>query len=555
MEFSKRLAGGRRGDATPEKYEVTKRSLSPYLYYGLALLVILLFALIRFRLRDMPLERDEGEYAYAGQLILQGIPPYQLAYSMKLPGTYAAYAVILWMFGQTPTAVHLGLMLVNAATALLTFFLAKRLLGYLAGVLACASYALLSASPSVLGFAGHATHFVVLPAIAGILLLLRATESGKTWPFFCSGLLLGLSLMMKQPGIFFCLFAGLYLLRNELRPPVDWAGLASRASALATGLIVPCVLTCLLLLRAGVFPRFWFWTASYAGQYGSNLGVGDAFHIFREAFPLVMAPSILIWAIAALGLTVLLWNPDACAHSAFVGWFSLFSFLAVCPGFYFREHYFILMLPAVSLLAGVAVCSATQSLSAAPRTRALSAAPMLLFLVAFGYSIVHQRAFLFESRPLTACREVYGLNPFPEALKIAEYVKAHTSERARIAVVGSEPEIYFYSGRHSATGYIYTYGLMERQKYALRMQKEMAAEIEKARPEALVYVDVPYSWLVRPDSDPFIFKWTIKYAQDHYDLVGPADIRRTTQYHWGEDARASRANSPSSVYVFMRKAS
>ena len=24
----------------------------------------------------MPLERDEGEYAYAGQLILQGIPPY-----------------------------------------------------------------------------------------------------------------------------------------------------------------------------------------------------------------------------------------------------------------------------------------------------------------------------------------------------------------------------------------------------------------------------------------------------------------------------------------------
>lgn len=37
-----------------------------------------------------PLERDEGEYAYAGQLMLQGIPPYQLAYNMKLPGTYAA---------------------------------------------------------------------------------------------------------------------------------------------------------------------------------------------------------------------------------------------------------------------------------------------------------------------------------------------------------------------------------------------------------------------------------------------------------------------------------
>jgi hypothetical protein len=38
------------------------------------------------------LERDEGEYAYAGQLMLQGIPPYQLAYTMKLPGPFAAYA-------------------------------------------------------------------------------------------------------------------------------------------------------------------------------------------------------------------------------------------------------------------------------------------------------------------------------------------------------------------------------------------------------------------------------------------------------------------------------
>ena len=33
---------------------------------------------IRIRLLGIPLERDEGEYAYAGQLILQGVPPYKL---------------------------------------------------------------------------------------------------------------------------------------------------------------------------------------------------------------------------------------------------------------------------------------------------------------------------------------------------------------------------------------------------------------------------------------------------------------------------------------------
>jgi len=56
--------------------------------------ILALVAIIRMRLATSPLERDEGEYAYIGQLMLQGIPPYKEAANMKFPGTYAAYAVI-----------------------------------------------------------------------------------------------------------------------------------------------------------------------------------------------------------------------------------------------------------------------------------------------------------------------------------------------------------------------------------------------------------------------------------------------------------------------------
>ena len=61
---------------------------------------ILLVVVVRFRLLDLPLERDEGEYAYAGQLMLQGVPPYQLAGNMKFPGTYGAYAIIMAVTGE-----------------------------------------------------------------------------------------------------------------------------------------------------------------------------------------------------------------------------------------------------------------------------------------------------------------------------------------------------------------------------------------------------------------------------------------------------------------------
>ena len=51
----------------------------------LAVIVVGLVLVIRIRLLGIPLERDEGEYAYAGQLMLQGNPPYKLAYNMKFP--------------------------------------------------------------------------------------------------------------------------------------------------------------------------------------------------------------------------------------------------------------------------------------------------------------------------------------------------------------------------------------------------------------------------------------------------------------------------------------
>ena len=121
-------------------------------------LVLVLVAAVRLRLLNFPLERDEGEYAYAGQLMLQGIPPYQLAYNMKFPGTYAAYAVIMgafgWIFDQTPACLHFGVLCLTTLTALMLFWLGKRVFDRTAGMVAATFYAVLAASPSMLGLAG-----------------------------------------------------------------------------------------------------------------------------------------------------------------------------------------------------------------------------------------------------------------------------------------------------------------------------------------------------------------------------------------------------------------
>jgi hypothetical protein len=150
---------------------------------------------------------------------------------------------------------------------------------------------------------------------------------------------------------------------------------------------------------------------------------------------------------------------------------------------------------------------------------------------------------------------MYGENPFPESIEIGEYIKNHSTEDDKIAVIGSEPQIYFYANRKSATGYIYIYGLMEPQDYASRMQREMIHEIEKARPKYIVFVNVPYSWLVRQNSDMTLLKWAQWYLDLDYRIVGLADINPSgiSKVYWNDESMKNGPRSQFNVYVLERR--
>jgi 4-amino-4-deoxy-L-arabinose transferase-like glycosyltransferase len=506
------------------------------LRFGWWILAVIVFGVviaIRIRLLGIPLERDEGEYAYAGQLILQGIPPYELAYNMKFPGTYAAYAVIMSIFGQTVTGIHLGLLLVNAATVVLIFFLGRQLMNSTLGLAAAMSYAVLSVSPSVLGFAGHATHFVLFPVLGGTLLLFNSTDRQAFGRLFASGLLFGIGLLMKQPAVFFALFGTIYLVSSNLHRRVRAKRILVLCLTFSAGVILPLGITCLLLWRIGVFERFWFWTIDYALQYGSLVPFSQAPRIFFYSTKEMIVAGWPIWMLAGIGLVAGLWEPRTRSIAIFLLGFLFFSALTLCPGFYFRLHYFVLVLPAVSLLAGVAISRLSDLIVS--RGMVVRFFCFLILGVAFAWPIVTERNFFFQASPADASRMIYPESPFAESIRIGEYLREQTSRGDTIAVLGSEPQIYFYSDRHSATGYIYTYGLMEAQKYAPKMQQEMIREIERAHPKFLIFVVMPDSWLQRPEAEQTIFTWANEYTAQNYTVAGFVNMVAPdrTDYYFG----------------------
>ncbi len=534
-----------------------KSNQRAYRYWvpGMLLVIILFVAAVRFRLHEMPLERDEGEFAYGGQLFLQGIPPYQMEYFMKFPGVHLAYALLMAVFGQTAAGVHLGFLAVNIATILMVFQLGKRLLGSGAALGACAIYAVMSLSPAVLGFAAHATHFVVLCSLAGILLLLRAIESGRLAGYFLSGSLLGLAILMKQPGAFFLLFGLVVVLWTEARTrPFNPLNCLKKTIVFTTGGILPIALTCLLLWRAGVFEQFWFCTVTLVRSYGSTNSLATGKLLLLGYIRTTIGYDAVFWMLGGLGMIGLLLDQSASRARPLVAGLALFSVAAASQGLYFRPHYFVLALPALALAIGAGVKVAHRLTATWPGfTRWL---PTALFAGVVAGAVWQRKEMYFQITPDEACRKIYPGHPFCESVTVGRYIQDHTAPGCRVAVLGSEPQIYFYAGRLSATGYIYTFEMMERNRLAKAMQKDMIQQIEAVRPQILVIVKCFFSWGNRSDSDYTIFNWMDEYWGKHYDVEGVADFSdypKPSHYYWGAEA-ISHAHGPSqSMYVLRRK--
>lgn len=529
--------------------------MNRYVPWIVILIIIIAAGAIRLHLLEVPFERDEGEYAYAGQLILQGIPPYDQAYNMKMPGIYAAYAVIMSLLGQTHSGIHLGLLIMNAATSLLLFLLGRRLYGEVTGLTAAASFSLFSLGQPVQGIFANAEHFVILPALGGILMLVHAKESKSTLLLLTGGLLLGLGFLMKQHGAAFIAFGFLYVLCIDFRRKTfEWKSFFLRLLMFSFAVLLPFMITCSILWQAGVFDTFRFWTFDYAREYVSAVPFSAGLTNLKRNMSQIIASSLLLWILTGLGLTALAWDRHFRKNALFALGFFLFSFLATCPGFYFRPHYFILFLPGAALLSGIGAGALLRVFSRDSLPSAVKAIPALLIVGMVVHGAWQQRSFLFLMEPVKASRSTYGLNPFPESLEISRFLRDQTDKNDRIAVVGSEPQIYFYSQRRSATGYVYTYALMEIQPYALKMQQEMIHEIETGNPRFLIYVNVPTSWLVRPRSEKKILTWFYEYAWKHYDLVGVVDIGfDRTVYRWFEQASNYRPKSPYWLTIHRRR--
>jgi len=455
--------------------------------YILAAGVILLCAGLRVHLAGMPLERDEGEYAYVAQRLLVGVPPFADTFTLKFPGIYVIYALILKWFGQTDTTIREVLILTNAASCAFLFGIVRKISSDRAAIWSAAAYAVLTLNSAVLGMTANAEHFILFFVLAGIFLLTHSTK--LPWSF-AGGLCFGLAVTMKQQGFFFLFLGAAWILfRARNAKSLVIYGLSA---------LIPIGIMLFWMRKAGVWDSFIFWCFTYPRHYGSAWSASERLYFFLSQGGRLAAHFFTLLLAACAG-GVIAWKKEREA-GALILFALLCGAVAVTPGWIFRSHYFLFLMPGLAIAAGLALA----------RVPAIS---LVALIVAAPLGWDHA---LYSATPKDAVRQLYPDNAFSETRELGLWLQRRLKPNETLAVLGSEPEIYFYAQHPGVIPYVYTYPLVENQPYAEGMQRHLMALLEKQPPDFIIHARIPKSWLVQRGAPTHLLEWIPTYLESHY---------------------------------------
>ena len=512
------------------------------------LAVLAASAVLRAGIASLPLERDEGEYAYIARAWRDGGVPYRDAFDQKPPGVFLAYRALFAVGVESVEGIHWMAHAWLAAALVPVMGLGRRVGGAVAGCGAALAMAVLAMDSSVLGSAANTELFALLPLGLGVAL---ACRRGGPVVALAAGVCGGAALLMKQVTLPIVLWPIGYL---AVRPWPPGRAALGRAVAFAGGLAAVLATTALYFVGRGA------WTETWDAVVGHNLAYASSVPLWLYPHTLAIgggpvAAAQWPWWVAALGGVVIMGREERRTLWPIAAWLAT-SALAVSAGGYFRPHYFMFLVPPVALL-GVAGMAALARRLAGERHRAALTAAATLLAVAWPVGL-HSTYFRARSPELVS-RELYPYQPFAESVLAAEWIRRSSAEDETVFVYGSEPQILFHAGRRSASRYIILYPVYARAADAGQRQAEVVEELERTPPRVVVVVLNTASLGPEPLL-PRLLETRLRalLARDYVPaaatVVGPEGLARLLEPRGGSDPRliAETGDRPS-LLLFRRR--
>ncbi len=535
-------------------------SLEDKIAYLLLLVLIFLIYTIRSKFASIPFERDEGIYSYMGKLLNEGKIPYKDFYEFKFPGIFYMYAFFVGLFGDTVEGMHKGFMWMNIFTMLFIFFAVRNLFDSIPAIIAAATFSIVSLTPALSGFTVQSEHGIAFFVSVSLFIYSLIKLYNKNIFYFLFGAMLCMAVMIKQTSVFLALWGGLILVLDYLTQKEKNLKKSLITFAIfILGAVSIVLLFAILIISKDCFKEMIYWSVEISKYYSGMMKLEDGIQYFKYTRDAITKDYMFFWGHALLSIAVIILPTLKPSQKLFTITLAIASFLTITPGYFFYGHYWIQTLPGLAVLSGITAYGIIKffetKLKFKPKT------VNLIYLVFFGIfftkHINANKSYYFYPNYDLILRTTYGNNPFPESMQIANFINQNSKPEDGLALIGSEPQIYFYTKKKSPSRHAYFTALVTSVKEHKEWQREFSNDVEKAKPKHIVFFNHQLSLLVQPNTDNYIFTWANKYINENYKVVGYADMINNgyqTNYVWGEQNAATyHPQSQTYAVVFERK--
>jgi len=434
--------------------------------------------LVRLPSLAQPAGADQALYAYVGQRILDGGQPYRDAWDQKPPGIHFAYALMwrLWPHESVVPAADLAL---AAITAVLLIPLGRAVTGSEAAGWTSALIFLLLGNPALARLGGvrvrsQAEVFIALFITAALVLVARvrpvAADRSDPSRFAAlgAGLLLGLAVVFKYNAAVYAVplaFGAFVLDAESRRPSAAWF---RSLVVLAAGALVIPLGTVAHFAYHGAFDDFLRATVTYNVQYSGETYHGPLHAVsYLLTFPIGYARVDPLWLVGGAGCAVLLflgagkralWLP--------VAWVAAACLSIAINGSRGLPQYFVQAGPGLALAAGCAAALAWQRVGRAVRIAAIVLIAIAVWRVGdFGrggdytsYDLAGVLGRVDRDTYLARYGRADSGDKYSALAvhQLADYLRAHSSDRDRVFVFGFSPWAYVGSDRVSASRFFWS---------------------------------------------------------------------------------------------------
>lgn len=243
-----------------------------------------------------------------------------------------------------------------------------------------------------------------------------------------------------------------------------------------------------------------------------NLSYGQVWKSYgMSGFYLQMSKLIRVWWILILLFLFFLFSKSK-DKNLILGLIisSIFSTFRTTIG-----HYYLTFMPFLSIAAALGLSELYSLLSKKFRVNFVYIFLIVLFLMLYPLRV----QFGLKSEELSLW--IYGFeNPFSESKLISEKIVEESLPSDYIFVVGSEPQIYFYSQRRSPTRFVITYPLNIYSPKREEYQSEVVKNLNNLRPKFVVYSNKEASGVWEKDSPRIFIDYINNLISKDYYLVG-----------------------------------